>query len=427
MRPQDIDAAVAAEAAWMEGLLIDLVEARTVLGQEEVGQALMAAAFSDCGLEPVDVPMDADAIRADPRHSPFSWTVAGKRNVTATWRAERGRNPPGRSLVLNGHIDVVPPASEELWAFGPFTARREGDWLYGRGAADMKAGLVAMTGAVRALRRRGVRLRGDVHLQSVVEEECTGNGTLQCLLAGAGARADAAILTEPHPDHVTVAQVGVLWFHVVVRGMPAHAGRASALGHNALEAALSVLAALRGLESELNAERTAHSRYRDLPHPINLNPGIVSAGDWASTVPAQCTLSCRLALYPGIDPADFRARVEQAVADAAAADPFLAAYPPTVSYDGFSCEGCEVDEHGDVVLALGDAYEAVHGERPPAQAITSTTDARHFVGRAVPALCYGPRGENMHGIDERVSLASTMEVARVLSRFILAWCGEAWN
>ena len=411
----------------MDGLLIDLVEARTVLGEEEPGQALMAAAFSDCGLEPVDIPMDADAIRADPHHSPFSWSVAGKRNVTATWRAERGPSPPGRSLVLNGHIDVVPPASEELWASSPFTARREGDWLYGRGAVDMKAGLVAMTGAVRALRLGGVRLRADVHLQSVVEEECTGNGTLQCLLAGSGAGADAAILTEPHPDHVTVAQVGVLWFHVVVRGTPAHAGRASALGHNAFEAALSVLAALRGLESELNAERTAHPRYRDLAHPINLNPGVISAGDWASTVPAQCTLSCRLALYPGTDPADVRARVERAVAGAASADAFLAAHPPTVRYDGFSCEGCEVDERADVVVALGDAYEAVHGERPAAQAITSTTDARHFVRHGVPALCYGPRGENMHGVDERVSLASMMEVARVLARFILAWCGEAWN
>jgi acetylornithine deacetylase len=427
MGPHDIDDAVAAEGAWMEALLIDLVEARTVLGHEEPGQVLMARAFADCGLEPIDIPMDADAIRADPHHSPFSWGVAGKRNVVATWRGERAPDPAGRSLVLNGHVDVVPPASDGLWTSGPFTARRDGDWLYGRGAADMKAGLVAMTGAVRALRRRGVRLRGDVHLQSVVEEECTGNGTLQCLLAGSGANADAAVLTEPHPDHLTVAQVGVLWFHVDVRGVPAHAGRASALGHNAFEAAMRVLAALRGLEAELNAERSAHARYRDLAHPINLNPGIVAAGDWASTVPAECTLSCRLALYPGTNPADLRARVERAVADAAAADPFLAAHPPTVRYDGFSCEGCEVDERAEVVLALGDAYASAHGERPPAQAITSTTDARHFVRHGIPAVCYGPRGEHMHGVDERVSLPSMTDVARVLARFIVAWCGEAWN
>jgi acetylornithine deacetylase len=414
-----VDDAVAAEAAWMERLLVGLVEAPTVLGDEEPGQAIMAGAFADCGLEPVDVPMDAGAIRADPHHSPFSWGVEGKRNVVATWPGAGG----GRSLVLNGHVDVVPPASEALWTGSPFTARRDGDWLYGRGAGDMKAGLVAMTGAVRTLRRRGVRLDGDVQLQSVVEEECTGNGTLQCLLAGTGSRADAAVLTEPHHDHFTVAQVGVLWFHVDVRGVPAHAARASSLGHNALEAAQRVLAALRELESELNAERGGHRYYDAIDHPINLNPGVVSAGDWASTVPAECTLSCRLALYPGQEPAELRERVEATVARAAAADPFLAAHPPTVRYDGFSCEGSVVAEDEPVVLALADAYAAVHRAPPALRATTATTDARHFVRRGIPAICFGPEAQEIHGIDERVSLRSMHDVARVLTRFLLQWCG----
>src|SRR5947209_16470315 len=112
----------------------------------------------------------------------------------------------------------------------------------------MKAGLVAIAGAVRALREAGVRLGGDVHLQSVVEEECTGNGALQCLIDGM--RADACVLAEPHPDHLTVAQVGVLWFHVEVAGRPAHAAYAGT-GHNAIEAAHAILSELRGLEAAL--------------------------------------------------------------------------------------------------------------------------------------------------------------------------------
>jgi acetylornithine deacetylase len=92
----------AADIAWMEDLLVELVAASS----EEAGQGVMARAFADCGLTPVDVPMDAAAIRADPHHSPFSWDVSGKRNVVATWN---GRG--GRSLILNGHVDVVPPAS----------------------------------------------------------------------------------------------------------------------------------------------------------------------------------------------------------------------------------------------------------------------------------------------------------------------------
>src|SRR5436189_43933 len=82
----------------------------------------------------------------------------------------------------------------------------------------------------------------DVHLQSVVEEECTGNGTLQCLIDGT--TADACVITEPHPDHLTIAQVGVLWFQVDVVGRPAHAAYATT-GHNAIEAANSILTELR--------------------------------------------------------------------------------------------------------------------------------------------------------------------------------------
>lgn len=415
----DIARAVAAEREWMEAFLVRLVEAPTLLGAEEAGQAVVAEAFADCGLEPVSVQLDAEALRADPHSSPFSWSVEGKRNVVTTWRGAGG--PAGRSLILNGHVDVVPPAAEALWTSPPFSARREGDWLYGRGAGDMKAGIVAMTGAVRALRRLGVTLAGDVQLQSVVEEECTGNGALQCLLDGA--RADACVITEPHHDHFTVAQVGVLWFHVDVRGVPAHAARAATLGHNAIDAANHLLAALRELEAELNADPPAP--YDAFEHPINLNPGMVSGGDWTSTVAAECTLSCRLGLYPGEAPADAQRRVEETIARAAAAHPYLAEHPPLVRYDGFACEGSVVSAGEPVVRELAAAYERVHGAPPALRATTATTDARHFVRHGIPAICYGPRAEEIHGIDERVSLASMAEVARVIASFVPMWCGTS--
>jgi acetylornithine deacetylase len=368
--------AVAAQREWMEDLLAELVAAPTVLGHEEPGQAIMARAFAQCDLEPVDVPLRAQALRADPHHSPFSWEVDGKRNVVATWAAGR-KDPEARSLILNGHVDVVPPASAALWATPPFEPRRDGDWLYGRGAGDMKAGLVAMTGAVRALRSLDVRLGAALALQSVVEEECTGNGTLQCLLDGH--RADAAVLTEPHPDHFAISQVGVLWFEVDVRGRPAHAARAKALGHNAIEAAATVLASLRELEAELNADPPPP--YDSFAHPINLNPGMVQAGDWASTVPAECTIAYRLACYPGTDPARLRAQVEQAVARAAQRDDFLRENPPRVRYEGFSCEGCTVDAGEPLVAAPGPTARCTAPTRtcapppPPATRVTSSATA----------------------------------------------------
>jgi acetylornithine deacetylase len=403
--------AVAAEAGWMEDLLVALVEAPTVLGAEEEGQAIMAAAFAECGLEPRSIPLDGAALRGARGASPFSWDVEGKRSVVADWGAGSGR-----SLILNGHVDVVPPAAEELWTSPPFTARRDGDWLYGRGAGDMKAGLAAMTGAVRALARAGATPAAPVQLQSVVEEECTGHGALQCLLDGA--RADACVITEPHPDHLTVAQVGVLWFHVDVSGIPAHAARASRLGFNAIDAAQRILAALRELEARLNEDPPPP--FDGFEHPINLNPGVIAGGDWPSTVAATCTLSCRLGLYPGQDPADLREQVEAAVASAT--DPRATV---RVRYDGFACEGAVVDEAEPVVTVLGDAYARLHSKRPALQATTATTDARHFVRAGIPAVCFGPRGERIHGIDERVSLRSVTESAQVLGLFIRDWCGLA--
>jgi acetylornithine deacetylase len=197
--------------------------------------------------------------------------------------------------------------------------------------------------------------------------------------------------------------------------VPAHAAYASDRGFNALDAAQAVLAQLRGLEAELNAERADHPHYADHEHPINLNPGILTGGDWTSTVPAEATLSCRLAQYPGQEPAELRRRVEACLARL----PFGA----TVRYDGFSCEGSVVADDEPVVRALADAYAAVHGSAPALRATTATTDARHFVRHGIPAICFGPQAEDIHGIDERVSLTSMHEVARVLARFVLQWCG----
>lgn len=413
----DVGAAVAAQAEWMEELLGALVSSETVLGSEEAGQVLMTETLVNCGLSPRDVWLDAAALRDAPGSSPFSWEVAGKRCVVARWP---GAGAGGRSLILNGHVDVVPPAAAELWSSPPFSPRRDGDWLYGRGAGDMKAGLVAIVGAVRALREAGVRLRGDVHVQSVVEEECTGNGALMCLLDGV--RADGCVITEPHPDHFTVAQIGVLWFHVEIAGRPAHAAYAGT-GVNAIEAAQVVLSALRELEAELNADPPAP--FDQVEHPINLNPGMISGGDWGSTVPARCTLGCRLAMYPGVDPRSLQRRVETTVAAAAQRHPFLRVNPPRVRYDGFVCEGATVSAEEPLVSVLADAYAAVHGGAPALRPTTATTDARHFLRHGIPTVCFGPRGENYHGIDERVSLSSMHACAEVLARFMLEWCGVA--
>jgi acetylornithine deacetylase len=409
----DILAAVAAEEAAMVELLTELVEAPTVLGAEGGGQAIMRRAFAGLGLEPFDVPLDAGALRAHPGGAPFTWDVSEKVNVLADWLP--AGEADGRSLVLNGHIDVVSPEPSELWTGAPFAARRDGEWLYGRGAGDMKSGLVAMVGAVAGLQRLGVTPRGRVQLQSVVEEECTGHGALACVLAGH--TADAAVLTEPTQGAIWTAQVGVLWFKVRVLGAPAHAGDAGD-GANAIEASCQVIEALRGLEAELNAVRP--DLYAAYPHPINLNVGMVRGGDWPSTVAGECITHFRLATYPGEPVAELKTRVEEVVAGVQ-----TGAHRIEVLYEGFQCEGYELAHDAPLVQGLAAASARVNGAGPPPLfASTATTDARAFALYGdTPAVCFGPLAEHEHGVDERVHVPSITRTAQALALFISDWSG----
>jgi acetylornithine deacetylase len=412
--PDEILAAIAAEQPAIERLLVDLVAAPTVLGRESAGQEVMRTAFEELGLEPREVALDPEALRSHPGASPFSWDVSGKSNVVADWGPDEPSG--GRSLILNGHIDVVSPEPADMWSSSPFTARRDGDWLYGRGAGDMKAGLAAIVGAVRGLRGLGLEPLAPVQLQSVVEEECTGNGALACVLAGRPA--DAVIVTEPTSLAIQTSQVGVLWFQVVVRGRPAHAGEATA-GANAIEASFAVIKALRALEEELNVAPPAP--YDVYERPIHLNVGVIRGGDWASTVAAECRLHCRLALFPGDAVDDLRSKVQDAVTEAAAG---LEGFEATVHYDGFACEGYTLDPPAAFLEPLSDACSKVTGAQPVTFASTATTDARNFgLYGASPAVCFGPHAENIHSADERVLLSTVTQTAQALGLFIGAWCG----
>jgi acetylornithine deacetylase len=271
-------------------------------------------------------------------------------------------------------------------------------------------------GAVRGLRRLGLAPLAPVELQSVVEEECTGNGALQCVLSGRPA--DAVIITEPTSLTVWTSQVGVLWFQVVVRGRPAHAGDAP-IGLNAIEATFPVITALRALEAELNVSPPLP--YDAYDHPINLNIGIIRGGDWPSTVAAETVLHCRLALYPGARVDDLKARIEAAVAGAGTG---LTSFQTRVEYDGFACEGYTLDDGSPLVAALGAASEHAIGRRPTLLASTATTDARSFgLYAGTPAVCFGPHAEGIHGVDERVSIPSVLQTAQTLALFIHDWCG----
>lgn len=396
----------------------DLVRLPSLRGQEHTAQDFVHRALADRGYAMDRWAIDVADIEGHPGFSPVAVDYANAINVVGT---HRPRDERGRSLILNGHIDVVPTGPKDLWTTPPFEPRVEGDWLYGRGAADMKAGLAANVFALDALRRLGWQPAATVHVQSVTEEECTGNGALACLVRGY--RADAAIIPEPEDDRLVRANVGVIWFRLHVRGEPVHVREATS-GANAIEATWVLVAALRGLEAEWNARKGDHRHFEDLDHPINFNVGRIEGGDWASSVPAWCTADCRIAIYPGVDPKDAAAEIEACLGRASRDHPFLSNHPPRVEFNGFFARGYVLEEGSDAERTLAGAHARSYGGALESLVTPGYLDARVFVLYGdCPCLVYGPRSEGIHGFDERVSLASVRRVTGSIALFVASWCG----
>lgn len=396
----------------------ELVRFPSTRGQEQAVQDFVFRAFRERGLAMDRFAMDRAAIEAHPGGSKYS---AGHSEAPIVVGIHRPRHETGRSLILQAHVDVVPTGPADMWTHPPFEPAIAGDWLHGRGGADMKAGAAANLACLDALKRIGLQPAATVTVQSVVEEESTGNGALMTHLRGY--RADAVLIPEPEYEKLARANVGVLWFEVEVRGLPVHV-REMGTGANAIDAAYRVVGALRELEARWNADHARHRHFEDEEHPLNLNIGKIKGGDWASSVPAWCRLSCRMALYPGIAAAAAAREIEAAVQAFSRADRFLANNPPRVTFNGFFAEGYELAEGSDAERVLGEAHLAAVGQPLESFMTAAYLDARVYaLYDKVPALCYGPIGRNIHGYDEAVSLSSLKRITGAMALFVAEWCG----
>ncbi|QYX57855.1 ArgE/DapE family deacylase [Roseovarius sp. SCSIO 43702] len=396
----------------------DLVRHPSTRGNEHEVQAFIHDAYAARGLEMDRFEMDRAALEAHEGGGRFSDEHSDAPIVVGTYHPEAEQ---GRSLILQAHVDVVPAGPAAMWTHGPFKPHVEGDWLYGRGAGDMKGGAASNIFALDALKRAGLAPAGRIHVESVVEEESTGNGALATHLRGY--RADAVLIPEPMGEALVRATVGVLWFRIEVRGVPVHVAQMGT-GANAIDATYRIANALRDLEEDWNAARADHPHFADLPHPINLNLGRIEGGDWASSVPAWCRLDCRISIYPGQKAADMAREVEARIAEFARTDPYLSEAPPTVTFNGFFAEGYALEEGSDAEATLARAHEAALGGPLEAMPSTAYLDCRvHALYDRVPALCYGALAENIHGFEERVSLASLRRTTAAMALFVAEWCG----
>ncbi|HVD65768.1 MAG TPA: ArgE/DapE family deacylase [Gaiellaceae bacterium] len=381
------------------GFLAELVRVPSLLGEEEPAQALVEARLRALGFEVESVIPDPAQLAERPDSGIPLMPYGGRRSLVATIGA--GTGP---SLVLNGHVDVVSAEPLERWTKEPFGAEIADGRMYGRGAVDMKGGIAAMLLGVQAALAAGP-LPGQVVYQSVIEEECGGNGALAAVLAGPGA--DAALIAEPTNGGMDLVAVGVIWARITLSADARHASNADR-GSNPIEAAFPVIDALHRLEAELNAD--PDPELEGLEQPYLLNVGALHAGDWASMTPGEAVLDVRLGFPIRMEPAEAQSRLAAAVH---AADPAVG-----VEFRGFRARGYAFHPDSPFVRLLGDCHEEIRGGRPVPEPSRATTDLRFFEGQAV---CYGPTGENLHGVDEWVDLESLADVAAVTALLIRRW------
>ena len=196
------------------------------------------------------------------------------------------------------------------------------------------------------------------------------------------------------------------------------------VGANAIDAAYRLVGELRKLEAEWNADKTGRPHFESEEHPINLNIGKIEGGDWASSVPGWCRLDCRIAIYPGTS-ADTAARaITDRVMAFARGDRFLSNNPPRVTFNGFYSEGYVLEPGSEAEAVLAQAHRAATGKALESFMTAGYLDTRVYaLYDKIPALCYGPISQNIHGFDERVSIASVKRITTAIALFVAEWCG----
>jgi len=406
------------EAIDVEGMvkyLCELIAVRSLVGEETEAQEHVAAQMKRCGLE-VDVwELDFDELR---QHPAFSMEAEREHGLGVVGSMDEDAG--GRSLIFNGHVDVVPPGEETNWRYAPWQGTIAEGRVYGRGAVDMKGGLCCALFAAKALRDAGVRLKGRLMVESVIGEEDGGVGTLAAVLRGY--KADGAVVAEPTELIVAPAQAGAFNFRVTVPGKAAH-GCVREEGVSPIEKFIPIHEGLMALERARNenVREPLYARY-ELPYALCI--GNVKAGTWASSVAESLVFEGRYGVAVDEDVTAARRSFEQAVAQAAQADPWLRDHPPVVEWWGGQFEPARIAVDHALVKTVRDAFADATGAAARVEGMTYGADMRLLVNVGdTPTVLFGPGDvRNSHRPDEYVPLEELVTTVRTLALTALRFC-----
>ena len=393
--------------------LRELVRIPSVTGSEDAVAAWVATALRDVGLAVDEIAADPDAIRADP-----AWPGREMPRTSLPVVIGRAGRTGRLRLVLSGHLDVVPAGDPATWTADPFSGEVRDDELYGRGACDMKGGVAAILAAVRALGQAGDldRLDGELLVVLVPSEEDGGQGTLAAIRAGA--TGDLAIIAEPSGLDIVVAHAGAITFRLTVPGRAAHASRRRE-GISALDKLWVISRALEDDEARRNASETDPMMTAlGMPYPTMI--GIVSGGEWASTVLDKVVADGRYGVRLGQSDADAEAELRACITAACAADEFLRDHPVEVEITGARFGSARVPADHPLPVGLAAVAETVTGRRPALLGAPYGADMRLFVNvGATPCVIFGPGDVRIaHSADEHVPLAEVETCAGVLAAWV---------
>jgi acetylornithine deacetylase len=406
------------DAIDVDGMLAylgELIAVRSLVGQETSAQEHVAARMAQCGLA-VDM-WELDFVALS-RHPAFCVEVDRPHGLGVV--GNLGENVGGQSLILNGHVDVVPAGDEANWHYAPWQGTIADGRVYGRGSVDMKGGLCCAIFAAKAIHDAGVHLKGKLMIESVIGEEDGGVGTLAAVLRGY--RADGAVIMEPTELAVAPAQAGALNFRITVPGQAAH-GCVREEGVSAIEKFFPIYQALMTLESEVNQERDSLFARYQLPYPLCI--GTVKGGTWASSVAESLIFEGRYGVPVGADIATERRRFEAALMQAAQADPWLREHPPHLEWWGGQFEPAHIPTDHPIVQTVSEAFGEISGQAAQVEGMTYGADMRLLVNvGGTPTVLFGPGDvRHAHRPDEFVPIEDLLTTVRTLALTALRFCG----
>jgi len=327
----------------------------------------------------------------------------------------------GRSLILNGHYDVVPEGPLDQWQHPPFAGQVDGDRMYGRGTCDMKGGIAAMLIALQAIFQAGVRLKGDLLVQSVMDEEMSCMGTLSCCQRGY--TADAAFIPEPTDMKVLVAMRGSIYGKVKVRGRGGHTEMdqpdwTEGGAVNAIEKSITVLQAMAALSEEW---RVDPERQHALLSPNVIVPTrIDGGGQWEVTIPDLVEIYFGAMFLPGT--MDIQQEIQQYVTQKTGSDDWLRQHPPEFVFNPTWHYGAEVGEE-EPIVQLGLQLVERLGYPPEVCGFGSLTDAIHLVNYSkIPTISIGPGSQPAHTADEYVEIQELVDLSKIIALLVMRWC-----